>query len=110
LKLFPEIEVPTKGFGAFARRFGRPTFITAQELDRALRSDEDWIVLDSRPPAEYRKGNIPGSIDAPGADLNPAQVEVELWRADELEVHRGLNSELDEMWRFVVRKSNPRWL
>jgi rhodanese-related sulfurtransferase len=69
LKLFPEIEVPTKGFGAFARRFGRPTFITPSELDRALRSDEDWIVLDSRPPAEYRKGNIPGSIDAPGADV-----------------------------------------
>ncbi|MDH3598953.1 MAG: rhodanese-like domain-containing protein, partial [Candidatus Tectomicrobia bacterium] len=68
-QLFPEIEVPTKGFGAFARRFGRPTFITPRELDRALRSDEDWIVLDSRPPTEYRKGNIPGSIDAPGADV-----------------------------------------
>ncbi len=67
--LFPEIEVPTKGFGAFARRFGRPTFITPRELDRALRSDEDWIVLDSRPAAEYVKGNIPGSIDAPGADV-----------------------------------------
>ncbi len=69
LKLFPEIEVPTKGFGAFARHYGRPTFISPHELDRALRSDEDWIVLDSRPPTEYRKGNIPGSIDAPGADV-----------------------------------------
>lgn len=67
--LFPEIEVPTKGFGAFARHFGRPTFIAPRELDRALRSDEDWIVLDSRPPAEYRRGSIPGSIDAPGADV-----------------------------------------
>lgn len=67
--LFPEIEVPTKGFGAFARRFGRPAFITPHELDRALRSGEDWIVLDSRPPAEYVKGHIPGSIDAPGADV-----------------------------------------
>ena len=44
------------------------------------------------------------------ASLNPAQVEVELWRADELEVRRGLSSELDEMWSFVARKSNPRWL
>ncbi len=67
--LFPEIEVPTKGFGAFAKRFGRPQFITPGELDRVLRSDEDCIVLDSRPPAEYRNGNIPGSINAPGADL-----------------------------------------
>ena len=40
----------------------------------------------------------------------PEQVEVELWRADELEVRRGLSSELDEMWSYVARKSNPRWL
>ncbi len=42
--------------------------------------------------------------------LNPAQVEVEIWRADELAVRRGLSSELDEMWSYVTRKSNPRWL
>ena len=42
--------------------------------------------------------------------LNPEQVEVEIWRADELEVRRGLSSELDEMWSYVARKSNPRWL
>jgi hypothetical protein len=30
--------------------------------------------------------------------LHPEQVEVEIWRADELEVRRGLSSELDEMW------------
>lgn len=41
---------------------------------------------------------------------NPAQMEVELWRADELEVRRGLSFELDEMWSYVARKSNPRWL
>ncbi len=44
------------------------------------------------------------------ASLNPDQIEVEVWRADELEVHRGLSSELDEMWSYVARKSNPRWL
>jgi hypothetical protein len=31
---------------------------------------------------------------------------VEIWRADELEVRRGLSSELDEMWSYV--RSNPR--
>ncbi len=67
--LFQEIEVPTKGFGGFAERFGHPAFITPPELDRALHSGENWVVLDSRPRAEYRKGNIPGSIDAPGADV-----------------------------------------
>ena len=44
------------------------------------------------------------------AVLNPRQVEVEIWRTDELEVRRGLSSELDEMWSYVARKSNPRWL
>jgi insertion element IS1 protein InsB len=43
-------------------------------------------------------------------DLDPEQVEVELWRADELEARRGLSSELDKMWSYVARKSNPRWL
>ena len=44
------------------------------------------------------------------AIMNPEQIEVEIWRADELEVRRGLRSELDEMWSFVARKTNPRWL
>ena len=44
------------------------------------------------------------------AVLHPEQVEVEIWRSDELEVRRGLSSELDEMWSFVKAKANPRWL
>ena len=44
------------------------------------------------------------------ASLHPEHVEVEIWRADELEVRRGLSSELDEMWSYVAKKSNPRWL
>jgi insertion element IS1 protein InsB len=42
--------------------------------------------------------------------LRPAHVEVEIWRADELEVRRGLTSELDEMWSYVQNKAHPRWL
>jgi hypothetical protein len=41
--------------------------------------------------------------------LNPEYVEVEIGRADELEVRRGLSSELDEMWSYVRSKANPRW-
>ena len=44
------------------------------------------------------------------AVLHPEQVEGEIWRADALEVRRGLSSELDEMWSYVARKTNPRWL
>jgi insertion element IS1 protein InsB len=42
--------------------------------------------------------------------LHPEHVEVEIWRADELEVCWGLSSELDEMWSYVQSKANPRWL
>jgi insertion element IS1 protein InsB len=42
--------------------------------------------------------------------LPPEHVEVEIWRADALEVHRGLSSELDEMGSYVHSKVNPRWL
>ena len=44
------------------------------------------------------------------AIVNPGHIEVEICREDELEERRGLSSALDEMWSFVARKSNPRWL
>jgi insertion element IS1 protein InsB len=42
--------------------------------------------------------------------LSPEHVEVEIWRADELDKRRGLTSELDEMWSYVGKKAEPRWL
>jgi insertion element IS1 protein InsB len=44
------------------------------------------------------------------ACLNPEQMEVEICLAEELAQRRGVISELDEMWAYVARKSNPRWL
>jgi hypothetical protein len=40
---------------------------------------------------------------------HPAQVEVEIWRADELKVRRGHSAALDEIWSDVRRKAHPRW-
>ena len=42
--------------------------------------------------------------------LHPEWVEVEIGRAEALEVRSGLSSELDEMWSYVRSKANPRWL
>jgi insertion element IS1 protein InsB len=42
--------------------------------------------------------------------LHPEHIEVEIRRADALEVRRGLRSELDEMWSYVQSKAHPRWL
>jgi insertion element IS1 protein InsB len=44
------------------------------------------------------------------AYVHPEPVEVEICRADELEGRRGLSSELDEMWSYVGKKANQRWL
>jgi len=42
--------------------------------------------------------------------LPPEHLEVEICRAEELAQRRGLTSELDEMWSFVGKKAQPRWL
>jgi insertion element IS1 protein InsB len=42
--------------------------------------------------------------------LHPAQVEVGICRAEELAQRRGVTSELDEMWSYVGKKAEPRWL
>ncbi len=42
--------------------------------------------------------------------MKPEQVTVEMCRSEELDRRRGLTSELDEMWRYVRSKANPRWL
>jgi insertion element IS1 protein InsB len=44
------------------------------------------------------------------AHVHPAQVEVEICRAEALALRRELTSELDEMWSYVGKKANPRWL
>src|SRR5438093_1126826 len=48
LALFPEIEVPSKGFGDFVAHHARPTFITPPELDRATASGDDCVLIASR--------------------------------------------------------------
>ena len=42
--------------------------------------------------------------------LHPGHVEIKICRADELAQRRGLTSELDEMWSYVGKKTEPRWL
>ena len=42
--------------------------------------------------------------------LHAEHVEVAIYRADKLAQHRGLTSELDEMWSYVGKKAEPRWL
>jgi insertion element IS1 protein InsB len=70
-------------------------------------------------PHQYQHGDEGAQKKAPElhhvnqdvlAYLYPEHIEVEICRADELEVRCGLRSELDEMWSYVRSKANPRWL
>ena len=42
--------------------------------------------------------------------VNPEHMTVEMCRSEELDRRWGLTSERDEMWSYVAKKSQPRWL
>lgn len=42
--------------------------------------------------------------------MQPESIEVEIQRVEVLEEGSIEESELDEMWSFVGKKTNPRWL
>ena len=68
-ELFVDQRVLVKAFSAFIEQHAQPEFIEPEELKAKIDRGDDLIVLDARPAPEYRAGNIPGSIDAPGPDL-----------------------------------------
>jgi rhodanese-related sulfurtransferase len=68
-ELFSGVNVPSKAFGEFVEhRYDTPR-IAPEELKRLKDSGKKLVILDSRPYEEYHRMNIPGGIDAPGAEL-----------------------------------------
>jgi len=68
-ELFSGVNVPSKAFGEFVEHhYGTPR-IPPQELKALKDSGRKLVILDSRPWEEYHRMNIPGGIDAPGAEL-----------------------------------------
>lgn len=67
--LYQGVNVPSKLFGELVEHACHTPRVTAQELARMRAAGEDFIVLDGRPLAEYRKMNIPGGICCPNAEL-----------------------------------------
>ena len=68
-ELFSGVHVPSKAFGEFVEHDAGTPHLSAQELKARLDRGEDIVILDSRPVGEYRRMNIPGGIDCPGAEL-----------------------------------------
>jgi rhodanese-related sulfurtransferase len=68
-ELFSGVNVPSKAFGEFVEHHYDTPRIPPEELKRLADSGTRLVVLDSRPFEEYHRMNIPGGIDAPGAEL-----------------------------------------
>ena len=68
-QVFAGVNLPSKAFGELAEHaFGTPR-ITAKELNEKIQAQEDLIILDGRPFAEYRKMSIPTATSCPNGEL-----------------------------------------
>lgn len=68
-ELYSGVNVPSKAFGELVEHtFGTP-HLSADELKARLDTNDNVVVLDSRPLDEYRRMSIPGATDCPGAEL-----------------------------------------
>lgn len=68
-ELFSGLNVPSKTFGEYLLQQRKPSEILPQQLNARLQSNENLVVLDSRPFDEYVAMSIPTAIDVPGAEL-----------------------------------------
>ncbi len=68
-EVFSGINVPSKAFGEIVEQACDTPQVTPEELKRRMDAGERLFVLDARPMEEYRRMNIPGGIDTPGAEL-----------------------------------------
>jgi rhodanese-related sulfurtransferase len=50
--------------------------VTREELARRLQDDDDLVVLDVRPAAEYAAGHLPGAVSIPVAELRRRLAEL----------------------------------
>jgi len=69
LELFSGVNVPSKAFGEFVEHHYETPRIPPQELRELQAKKRKMVILDSRPFEEYRRMNIPGGVDVPGAEL-----------------------------------------
>jgi rhodanese-related sulfurtransferase len=68
-ELFSGVNVPSKAFGEFVEHKSATPSISAEELARLMREQNDIVVLDSRPFDEYHRVSIPTAVNVPGAEL-----------------------------------------
>jgi rhodanese-related sulfurtransferase len=68
-ELFSGVNVPSKAFGEFVEHHYDTPRVPPEEVQAMIQAGRKLVILDSRPWDEYHRMNIPGGIDAPGAEL-----------------------------------------
>ena len=68
-ELFSGVNVPSKAFGEIVEQVCGTPHISPEKLQSRIGSGEKMLILDARPMEEYRRMNIPGGINVPGAEL-----------------------------------------
>jgi rhodanese-related sulfurtransferase len=63
------VNVPSKVFGEIVEHQRHTPRISARDLVAMRAAEDDFVIVDGRPFAEYRKMNIPGGICCPNGEL-----------------------------------------
>jgi rhodanese-related sulfurtransferase len=67
--LYAGVNVPSKVFGELVEHRRHTPRVSAQDIVSMRAAKEDFVIVDGRPFAEYRKMNIPGGICCPNGEL-----------------------------------------
>jgi rhodanese-related sulfurtransferase len=67
--LYAGVNVPSKTFGELIGQARHTPHISAQAVQAMQEAKENFVIVDGRPFAEFRKMNIPGGICCPNGEL-----------------------------------------
>jgi rhodanese-related sulfurtransferase len=67
--LFAGVNVPSKAFGELVAHARHTPHLSAQTVQAMQDAQENFVIVDGRPFAEYRKMSIPGGICCPNGEL-----------------------------------------
>ena len=67
--IFKGVNVPSKLFGELVEHVYDTPRVSVTELAQMKQRNEDFVIVDGRPYAEFNKMNIPGGICCPNAEL-----------------------------------------
>ena len=67
--LYAGVNVPSKTFGELIEHERHTPRVTAEAVENMREAGENFVIVDGRPLAEYRRMNIPGGICCPNGEL-----------------------------------------